>query len=454
MNVAESAALRQILLARGWTELPPETSFNDSKQSAESDTLPNLVIINTCSVRITAEQRVIGRLGFYAALKNKLNTADPQNGNFKDMPRKKLFVLVTGCMAERIGESLIEKGADYILGTQNRNLFQSILDEVESAIDKKKKLPPQGFSFFQNYFTEGTFRSFVPIMHGCNNFCSYCIVPYVRGREISRSVSDILTEIDMLSLNNVKEITLLGQNVNSYLWHDDHKINFADLLELIAEHIAGTSIKWVRFLSSHPKDLSIQTINVIAKYPVYCRHIHLCVQHGSNKILKAMNRSYTREQYLDLVLRIKDTMPNVSLSTDILVGFPGETEDDVAEILSLMEQVRFLYSFMYHYNPREGTAAFDLPNRIDHKIKIERLNQVIKLQHKHTQEYLKNRIGKTEKVLVEYVSRNDKNELSCRSEFDEPIIIQGAHAELCGSFADVKIESLKGNTLKGSLVTL
>ncbi|GMO30868.1 MAG: hypothetical protein Ta2F_06000 [Termitinemataceae bacterium] len=194
----------------------------------------------------------------------------------------------------------------------------------------------------------------------------------------------------MLSASNVKEITLLGQNVNSYLWQNDqHKTTFPDLLEIVAEHIQGTSIEWVRFLSSHPKDLSIQTINVMAKYPVYCRHIHLCVQHASNKILKAMNRKYTKEQYLDLVCCIKEILPQASLSTDILVGFPGETEDDFAQILELLDRVRFLYSFMYHYNPREGTAAFDLPNRIDHKIKIERLNRVIKLQQKHTQEILK-----------------------------------------------------------------
>jgi tRNA-2-methylthio-N6-dimethylallyladenosine synthase len=321
------------------------------------------------------------------------------------------------------------------------------------------------FSFAASHLEEGRFRSFVPIMHGCNNFCSYCIVPHVRGREVSRSPSSILDEIRLLASRGVKEITLLGQNVNSYCWEPDapgtpknsgaflaRSVDFPGLLNLVSgelEKISGT-IGWVRFLSSHPKDLAPQAVRVMASSPLFCRHLHLCVQHGSNRILAAMNRRYTREAYLELVSRLREAMPALTLSTDILVGFPGETEEDLEETLDLMEKVRFLYAYMYHYNPREGTAAYSLEGRISGEVKRKRLARVIALQKKHTVSLLESRIGSTETVLVEGISRKNADELVGRTERDEMVVLPGS-ASLIGSFAVVKLSSLRGNTLRGNL---
>jgi len=301
------------------------------------------------------------------------------------------------------------------------------------------------------------FRSFVPIMHGCNNFCSYCIVPYVRGREVSRSPDAILSEIRLVGERGVREVTLLGQNVNSYLWVDEkRKLGFPGLLELIASNLGSPNldskpgapgVKWVRFLSSHPKDLSPEAIQVMARNPAFCRHIHLCVQHGSNRILSAMNRRYSREQYLELVACLRSALPGLSLSTDILVGFPGETEDDLEQTLALMEEVKFLYAYMYHYNPREGTAAASLPGRIDDEVKRKRLSRVIALQKRHTAELLKSRIGEQVTVLVEGISRKNADELISRTERDEMVVVPGK-AGAIGSFGKLTLSSLRGNTFR------
>lgn len=424
MNIAESAAMEQTLKSLGW-------------QPAKAADEASLVIINSCSVRITAERRVFGRLAHYKSLKKKL----PLN------------VLLAGCMASRLGGDALEKGADYVLGANQKQFLPEIIREIEQKEPVTHIFTEKSqYTFANNHHKEGTFSSFVPIMHGCNNFCAYCIVPYVRGREISRSPADIATEIEALAAGKTCEIILLGQNVNSYCWENGAKpMRFPDLLQFIAGKIEGTPIKWVRFLSSHPKDFSSETIEVIAQNPCFCRHIHLCVQHGSNRVLQAMNRRYTREHYLGLVERIRGKMPEVSLSTDILVGFPGETEAEFEEILTLMEKVRFLYAYTYHYNPREGTAAFDLPDRIDKETKIRRLTRVMELQQTHTTEILTRRIGSTETVLVEGVSRRNPRELICRTGRDETVAAPG-EASLVGAFARAAIASVKGNTFKGNLV--
>jgi len=426
MNIAESAALALAARESGWQEA---ANFQEA----------DLVLLNTCSVRATAEQRVFGRLAQYKALKKK----------------RPFTLVVVGCMAERLGEKLKRDYAvDYVMGTSARSLFPLILESVEKSctfIEAAEK-PVFSFSSF-HHDSSSPFRSFVPIMHGCNNFCSYCIVPYVRGRELSRSPQAILEEIRLLGSRGVKEITLLGQNVNSYLWEDgkDKRLDFPGLLRLIASKLAGENgVKWVRFLSSHPKDLSDELIRVLAENPVFCRHIHLCVQHGSNRILSAMNRRYTREQYLDLVHRLCSAMPDLSLSTDILVGFPGETEDDLEATLALMEEVKFLYAYMYHYNPREGTAAFSLPDRINAEVKRERLSKVIAVQKRHTGELLKSRVGKKVTILIEGISRKNADELISRTERDEMVVLPGNAASI-GSFAQVTLSSLRGNTFRSKL---
>ena len=465
MNIAESAALALAARERGWEE---------TKEPLDAD----LVLLNTCSVRATAEQRVLGRLAHYSSLKKKRSS--------KGSP---FALAMAGCMAERLGEKL--KGdypaLDFVLGTGVRSRFPFILEAVEQGrhgvlhtFPDKDETPH--FSFSALHLDQGNpFRSFVPIMHGCNNFCSYCIVPYVRGREISRSPAFILEEIRLVSEKGVREITLLGQNVNSYLWEGEYelppwaesvpgrrhsacngntaKLDFPGLLELIAINLeraapAGSKgIKWVRFLSSHPKDFSIETIRVLSENACFCRHIHLCVQHGSNRMLTAMNRRYSREQYLKLIGELRSALPGLSLTTDILVGFPGETEEDLEATLSLMEEVRFLYAYMYHYNPREGTAAFSLPGRIDEKTKRSRLSRVIALQKRHTAELLKSRVGDEATVLVEGISRKNADELISRTERDEMVVFPG-EAAMVGAFCRLTLSSLRGNTFRAGTAGL
>ncbi|MDR2150334.1 MAG: tRNA (N6-isopentenyl adenosine(37)-C2)-methylthiotransferase MiaB [Spirochaetaceae bacterium] len=421
MNKAESAALVLVLHEQGWSAAP---------SGADAD----LVLINTCTVRATAETRVRGRVAFYAALKKK----------------RCCTLIVTGCAASQLKTA---QGVDYTLETNARSLFPALLRALETGIPFVADAEKPVFAFSSAHLAEGSFKSFVPIMHGCNNFCTYCIVPYVRGPEISRDPSAILREIELLAAKGVREICLLGQNVNSYHWDSgSESFSFARLLRLIVTEIEQTPIRWVRFLSANPKDFSLQTLEVMAAHPVLCRHLHLCVQHGSNRILAAMNRLYTREQYLELVKKIREYMPDITLSTDILIGFPGETEDDLALTVDLMEQVRFIYAFMYHYNRRVGTAADQFPDHVPDLLKRERLARIIALQKQHTQEYLRNRIGESAPVLVERSSPKNPDELLCRTAQDEMVVTAGP-ASLIGSFAVVQLLSLQGNTFRGLRLT-
>lgn len=449
MNKAESSSVEQILIERGWN-------------SVENPEDANLVIINTCSVRATAETRIHGRLGWYSALKK---SQVKQNKN-------PITVVVMGCMAQRLLESLKKQFpvVDYVVGNFQKPFFTEIFEAVETGRKVNQLDETPVYSFASTSYEQGSFSAFVPIMHGCNNFCTYCIVPYVRGREISRSPKDILSEIDQLSAHGVKEITLLGQNVNSFCWNetksisetaseisakscDDKIILFPQLMKMIAEHLKKTNspIKWVRFMSSHPKDLSDELIKVISEEEVLCKHIHLPVQHGSSNILQRMNRRYTREKYLDLVKKIKKQIPEVSLTTDILIGFPGETEDEFEETVSLMKEINYLAAYMYYYNPREGTPACSYENQIPMEDKKRRLAKIIDIQQEITKTEMKKQLGKTVKVLVENVSRDDESEMLGRTSRDERVVFK-ADKSLIGSFVEVKIESLNGNTFKGCLI--
>lgn len=450
MNKAESSSVEQILIERGWN-------------SVENPEDANLVIINTCSVRATAETRIHGRLGWYSALKK---SQVKQNKN-------PITVVVMGCMAQRLLESLKKQFpvVDYVVGNFQKPFFTEIFEAVENGRKVNQLDETPVYSFASTSYEQGSFSAFVPIMHGCNNFCTYCIVPYVRGREISRSPKDILSEIDQLSAHGVKEITLLGQNVNSFCWNetksisetaseisakscdDDKIILFPQLMKMIAEHLKKTNspIKWVRFMSSHPKDLSDELIKVISEEEVLCKHIHLPVQHGSSNILQRMNRRYTREKYLDLVKKIKKQIPEVSLTTDILIGFPGETEDEFEETVSLMKEINYLAAYMYYYNPREGTPACSYENQIPMEDKKRRLAKIIDIQQEITKTEMKKQLGKTVKVLVENVSRDDESEMLGRTSRDERVVFK-ADKSLIGSFVEVKIESLNGNTFKGCLI--
>ncbi len=431
MNQAESSSVSALLLSRGWTR-------------ADDPNLADLVMLNTCSVRITAETRVAGRIAHYAALK--------RNRAFK--------LLVMGCMAERLHEKFRAAfpAVDFVVGMFERSLFEGIFASIETGCDFAADFDAgetASYRFSDISYDEGAFQAYVPIMNGCNNFCTYCIVPYVRGREISRDVESILRELDALADRGVREITLLGQNVNSYRWlsSDGETIDFPRLVTLIARKIEECGvIRWVRFMSSHPKDLSDDLIDAIAREPAMCRLIHLPVQHGSNRILSAMNRRYTRESYLDLVSRVRARIPGVAISTDILVGFPGETEEDTLDVLSLIEEVGFDSAFMYHYNPREGTAAFALPNRVPDEVKKERLDRVIKLQHRLAADRMRARVGTDALVLFESVSRNDADELFGHTELGEMVVLSGkGDPALIGSFANVRLTGLHGRTFRAKI---
>jgi tRNA-2-methylthio-N6-dimethylallyladenosine synthase len=451
MNKAESAALELALHERGWFAVAvPEQA--------------DLVLINTCSVRITAENRAWGRINHYAALK-----------------RQQPFTLVvTGCMAERLKAEMMTRqpAIDYVLGNFQKPSFGLILDAVAghrqpaSLADLPKASVPDlpkasipdlpkasvpdlpkasAFAFAPAHWEIGSFRSFLPIMHGCNNFCSYCIVPYVRGREVSRDPQAVLAEFNLLATKGVKEVTLLGQNVNSYQWQEDGGLDFPGLLQLLASKAKDSGIGRIRFISSHPKDLSDRTIATIAADRVFARHIHLCVQHGSNRILTAMNRRYTAEMYLELVDRLKRAIPDLSLSTDILMGFPGETEDDVEATLDLMRQARFAYAFMYFYNPREGTPAATMPEQLPESLKKARLARIIALQKELTNGFMRSFIGRELEVLVEAVSSRSAHELLARTDHDMMVVFPG-NTDMVGRFTRVRLTSLRGTTFKAEEV--
>ena len=457
MNKAESASCEQKLIARGW-------------QKAENAEKADLIIINTCSVRATAETRINGRLGSYTALRREKKNAHENSKGFT--------LVVMGCMAERLMNDLKKQFpvVDYVVGNFQKKFLDEIFEAVENGtkLDELEETP--AYIFDPVSYEKGTFSAFVPIMHGCNNFCTYCIVPYVRGREISRAPNEILAELDQLAKNGVKEITLLGQNVNSYCWNKTKNesntranltskelgdgtngsdfIFFPELLRLIAEYLKKTDspIEWVRFMSSHPKDLSDELIDVIASESVICHHIHLPVQHGSSEILKRMNRRYTREHYLELVEKIRSKIPNVSLTTDIMLGFPGETEEQFEEAVSLMEKVRYETAFMYYYNPREGTPAATYADQVSVEVKKNRLQKIIDMQQEITKEEMSKQLGQTIKVLVEGVSHNNDDELIARTERDERVVF-AADKNLIGQFVFVKLEQLSGITFRGKLVT-
>lgn len=424
MNKAESSAIERMFRERSWTTaaIPEEA---------------DLVLINTCSVRATAETRAWGRIDHFAAIKRQ----------------RKMTLVVTGCMAERMRKTVEsrQKAIDYLVGTFQKQSFGLILDAVAQGRKLEVIEESPSFVFSSSHHDPGAFRAFVPIMHGCDNFCSYCIVPYLRGREISREPGEILAELDALEDSGVREVTLLGQNVNSYRHTGDGSlVDFPALLLMIASHLRSRNrdgIRWIRFLTSHPKDLSPELISVMAREPIICRHVHLCVQSGSDSVLSAMNRKYTSRRYLDLVADMKAKIPGLSLSTDILVGFPGEREEDLEATLDLMRNVGFVYSYMYHFNPREGTPAATMDNRVQDAVKKARLAKVMALQKEMTGELMRSRLGQRDEVLVEAVSRRRTNEVLARTQRDEMVVFP-APASRIGTFASVKLLSLSGNTFR------
>lgn len=411
MNFAESNSLEAMLEGIGYAK---------AQRAEDADA----VILNTCSVRKSAEDRIWGRLGYFHHLKTQ----------------RPLKLILTGCMAQRTGDSIL-KQAPYIDAVVLSNDKLSIARLLQDGDYDRRDC----YGFAASSYKKGDFSSYVAIMNGCNNFCSYCIVPYVRGREVSRSVEDILAEVHYLDAQGVREITLLGQNVNSY---DCDGIGFAELLGKCCQNLS--SIRIIRFESPHPKDFSNALIETLKDNPVCARHFHIPLQSGSDRILQAMNRHYTSQAYLDLLDRIKAAMPDATFSSDVMVGFPTETEEDYQKTLDVMEKAGFLEAFMYYYNPRELTKAASLEGQVSQPDKDRRLSNLIDLQLKRAFRLKSQRTGLVWPVLVTQVSRDDSTEVLARNEHNEMVAFKASLKP--GDMAMVRYDSLKGNTFKGTLL--
>ena len=422
MNVADSEVIASVMKMAGY-------------ESCESLEWADAVLLNTCSVRENAENKIYNRLEALRALKNG---------------GRKLIIGVVGCMAERVKDDLIENhGVDLVAGPDSYlalpDLFASV-EVGEKAINVELSTTETYRDVIPERICGNHVSGFVSIMRGCNNFCHYCIVPYTRGRERSREVDSILNEVRDLRDRGFKEVTLLGQNVNSYKCGDT---DFPALLATIAEAVPDMRI---RFTTSHPKDMSDDTLHVIAEHPNICRHIHLPVQSGSNRILKLMNRKYTREWYLERVAAIRRILPDCGLTTDIFVGFHSETEEDHQMSLSLMKECGYDSAFMFKYSERPGTyASKHLPDDVPEETKLRRLNEMIALQNELSAQSYRKDVGKTFEVLAEGVSKRSKEQLFGRTQQNKVVVFdRGGHH--IGDFVKVKIQDSSSATLKGTEV--
>ncbi|MGN0949469.1 MAG: tRNA (N6-isopentenyl adenosine(37)-C2)-methylthiotransferase MiaB [Mitsuokella sp.] len=405
-------------------------------EKTESMEDADLILINTCCVRETAEDRVYGKIGEIKHLKRK----NPE-----------LIFGITGCMAQKEGDALIRRAPhiDFVLGTNKVHELTHIVQEIQQEhghlVDVQlgeTELPDD-----VPVARAGKLSAWVPIMYGCNNFCTYCIVPYVRGRERSRLPEDVVKEVEQAVAAGYEEVTLLGQNVNSY-GKDHKKADFADLLKMV-DKVPG--IRRVRFMTSHPKDLSDKVIAAIRDGEHLCEHIHLPVQYGSNHILKKMNRVYTVESYRALVGRIRKEIPDVSLTTDLIVGFPGETDEDFREMLDFLREIRYDSAYTFIYSKRSGTPAATMADQVDEKVKKERLNQLMAVQNEISLEINQKLLGRTMEIMVEGPSKNDDAVWMGRTRTNK-IVLFPHDGEQAGDFIDVKITHPQTWVLKGEKV--
>lgn len=427
MNVADSEVVAAMMALVGY-------------EPTESDEEAAAVLLNTCSIRDNAEQKIYSRLAYWNSLRRKLG--------------RNIIIGVIGCMAERLKNDLIEKhGVDLVAGPDAYLDLPNLIAAAEtgepainielSTSETYRDVVPRRLG------ATGPISGFISIMRGCNNFCSYCIVPYTRGRERSREPQSILRELQDLHDRGFKEATLLGQNVNSYSYTDPETgvvVSFPDLLEMVAKSAPDMRI---RFSTSHPKDMSDRTLEVIAANPNLARHIHLPVQSGSNSVLKDMNRSYTREWYLDRVAAIRRILPDAGLSTDMFTGFYNESEEDFQETLSLMREAGFDSAFMFKYSERPGTLASRMmPDNVPEEVKIERLNRMIALQNELSLESNRRDIGKTFEVLVEGRSKRSAEEYFGRTTQNKVVVFARGNTRP-GDFIKVRIVDASSATLRG-----
>lgn len=429
MNVADSEVVASVMEMAGYSQA-------DNIEQADA------VLLNTCSIRDNAEQKIVSRLTMLAAMRRK------RKGH-------RLIVGVIGCMAERVKDTLInDYEVDLVAGPDSYldlpNLFAAV-EAGEKAINVELSTTETYRDIIPARITGNIVSGYISIMRGCNNFCSYCIVPYTRGRERSREAASILNELADLQAKGFKEVTLLGQNVNSYRYEspEGDVVTFARLLAMVAE--AAPEMR-VRFTTSHPKDMSDEIIDTIARYPNICNHIHLPVQSGSNAVLKAMNRHYTREWYLDRIQAIRRAIPDCGISTDMFTGFHDESEEDFQETLSLMREVGFDAAFMFKYSERPGTmASRHLPDNIAEEVKIERLNRMIALQNELSLESNRRDIGKTFDVLVEGVSKRSKEQFVGRNQQNKTLVFPRGNHRI-GDIVNVKVVDASSATLIAELV--
>ena len=427
MNVADTEVVASIMEMDGYI-------ITDKEDDADA------IFVNTCAIRENAEQRVIHRLEYFNSMKRK------RDG--------KLIIGVLGCMAERVKEVLIEEHhADLVIGPDSYmdlpNLI-SAAEQGEKAINVELSKTETYKDVMPLKIGGSNISGFISIMRGCNNFCTYCIVPYTRGRERSRDAESILNELEDLKKNGFKEVILLGQNVNSYLYSDGNRtIDFPDLLEMVANHAPEMR---VRFMTSHPKDMTNKTLHTIANHKNICNFIHLPIQSGSSRMLKLMNRKYDREWFLERIEAIRKIIPGCGLSTDIMCGFHSETEEDHQETLSLMREVIFDSAFMFKYSERPGTfASKKLSDNIPEEIKKRRLQEIIDLQREHMELSNQRDVGKEFEVLIEGYSKRSRDQFFGRTD-ESKVVVFDKKSHKMGQTIRVKINGYTSATLLGESI--
>ena len=444
MNVADSEVVAAIMQTT-------DAELTDKWEEAD------ILLLNTCSIRENAEQKVEARLRELKSLSAKRSLLLQRSG----LTAKRSIIGVIGCMAERIGQTLMDEyGVDFVAGPDAYMDIPNLLAQCEQG-HKAMNVALSTTETYRQIIPARIGRSisgFVSIMRGCNNFCAYCVVPYTRGRERSRDVDSILNEVRDLHARGYKEVTLLGQNVNSYHYvgdpspvtHNLSEVDFADLLDIVANAVPDMRI---RFTTSHPKDMSDKTLETIARHNNLCKFIHLAVQSGSNHVLKLMNRKYTREWYLDRVAAIRRIIPEAAISTDILCGFHDETLEDHAQTLSLMREVGFDTAFMFKYSERPGTYAHKhLSDNIPEEEKVRRLNEIIALQNQLSLESNQREIGKTVEVLVEGFSKRSHDDMFGRTSQYKTVVFPRTDQKI-GDFVRVTITDASAATLRGQIAT-
>lgn len=431
MNVADSEVVASVMGMAGYEPV-------DSVEDADA------VLLNTCSIRDNAEQKVIGRLQFLGSLRRKRGRS------------RRLIIGVIGCMAERVKEDLIANhGVDLVAGPDSYLDLPSLIASAEAgekAINVELSTTETYRDVIPVRLPGNIVSGFISIMRGCNNFCSYCIVPYTRGRERSREASSILAELADLRAKGYKEVTLLGQNVNSYRYVDPNTgetVTFADLLRLVA---AAAPEMRVRFTTSHPKDMSDDILHAIADCPNVCHHIHLPVQSGSDSVLKAMNRHYNRRWYLDRIAAIRRIIPDCGISTDLFTGFHGETEADFQQTLDLMREVGFDSAFMFKYSERPGTlASKHMPDNVAEDVKIDRLNRMIAVQNELSLASHRSEIGREVEVLVEGVAKRSREQMVGRTPQNKTVVFPRGEFKV-GQTARVRVVDATSATLIAEII--